>query len=911
MKIKLSLVVKYVFLIILISCSVLIVSTIILGHKSQEISYNDSEQIVEYLSNNYVDHIKTDIDRQYANLQILSYMLELDRATNDSFVKHTLQNKLQNDSNYISADCLYKLSAINPNLQSSYNTIHYNLTSTSDDIIFTKDSLDIMSGNANILYLKAQDENINVVEEPYWLSVGDGLSDKVFKSKFVVPIRKNGNCIGSVSIDNNMLRYKLMMDSLNNVQGLKAMLLSNEGVLISHSNSTYIGLNIEQLHPKLVSNSDLISKIQNKVDTSFNFKVDGSDYTELYVLKPFDIEGTNKTWALLVSIPIEMVKIINNQIINKVYTIEIIGLIILLIILLVFFFNIKTSVHNVIAVIKQLANGNIHNVKHLKVKGKDEIADMSESANSIIDHMKFLTSFAENIGEGVFDYDTNKITEHDDLGMAVVDVRNSLVKANEEEQKQKEKEEHLNWASQGVNVFNKVLRIDNTNLESLCFDIIETLIKYLNAQMGGIFLKEQESENYKLISSVGFGKEKYQNNLIKPGEGVIGRCILEKDTIFINDVPDDFAKISSGLGKTKPKIILIVPLIDDNLEMIGVLEVESLKPIDAYQIEFVEKISKAIASTIITVRTNVNTNTLLQTSRTQAEELEQQEEEMRQNMEEMQATQEDSEKREKILHNIITKFGNIFPVAEYDTRAICLSMNDKFLDIIGVPKDKIIGEKHRASVFMNDEEQKAYNELWQNMANGRLDIREQKYKVGKSICWLREYFIPIKDEKEQVSKILRLGLDITKKKKAELEQRKIQMGGVNISGKVVKNTINTDVDLQLIDLSYLNMVYKKDGSKIYDILKLYRDTITSQFKEIQQLNANKEFENIKSYISSLKTKISAMGLKNIYDYIKSLEDSIDNNTNLDNSTELIEKINTEWELVVKELNLLLSKDSKK
>ena len=44
------------------------------------------------------------------------------------------------------------------------------------------------------------------------------------------------------------------------------------------------------------------------------------------------------------------------------------------------------------------------------------------------------------------------------------------------------------------------------------------------------------------------------------GEGLIGQCALEKQTILLNQVPNDYIKIRSGTGESSPKNIIILPV---------------------------------------------------------------------------------------------------------------------------------------------------------------------------------------------------------------------------------------------------------------------------------------------------------------------------------------------------------------
>jgi PAS domain-containing protein len=154
-------------------------------------------------------------------------------------------------------------------------------------------------------------------------------------------------------------------------------------------------------------------------------------------------------------------------------------------------------------------------------------------------------------------------------------------------------------------------------------------------------------------------------------------------------VPKEYSKISSGLGKSIPKSILVIPLIV-NEEIIGVIEVGSLKTMEEYKINFIETVGIPIGSTISMVRINVRTAKLLEESKIQADELAQQEEEMRQNMEEMTATQEESTNREdqqmKFIHSVTSA---IFYV-EYDLSGNIIEINDRLLKLFQLTREQAV-----------------------------------------------------------------------------------------------------------------------------------------------------------------------------------------------------------------------------
>ena len=128
----------------------------------------------------------------------------------------------------------------------------------------------------------------------------------------------------------------------------------------------------------------------------------------------------------------------------------------------------------------------------------------------------------------------------------------------------------------------------------------------------------------------------------------MGRCAMEKELIYVTDLPSDYIKIRSGLGEDAPSSILLVPVLLDN-QVLGVMELASLGEIPSFQIEFIRQLSDALATTLAKVKANLQNRRLFEQTKKQAEELASQENVFRQNMEQLQEALERSVVKEAAL----------------------------------------------------------------------------------------------------------------------------------------------------------------------------------------------------------------------------------------------------------------------
>jgi PAS domain S-box-containing protein len=350
------------------------------------------------------------------------------------------------------------------------------------------------------------------------------------------------------------------------------------------------------------------------------------------------------------------------------------------------------------SIINKLAKGELADNQNKKFSG-DEIGDMAEAVDKLVVGLRSTSLFAENIGNGKYDMDFQPLSEKDVLGNALIEMRNNLMKVAEEDKRR-------SWATEGLAKFGEILRKNNDSIEKLSDEIISNLIKYLNANQGGLYIvsdEVEENERYmSLAACYAWDKKKYLEQKVFMGEGLTGQAWIEKDSIYLTDVPIDYITITSGLGEANPRSILITPL-KVNDEIYGVIEMASFNEFAEHEIDFVEKIAESIASTISSVKINQTTQRLLEESTEMTEQMRAQEEEMRQNMEELQATQEEMQRssREREAREKIVNSTNMILEMDHDYKL--MNCNNKVADLLKYKTSELLGKNFGQIVVSQDQ----------------------------------------------------------------------------------------------------------------------------------------------------------------------------------------------------------------
>ncbi len=301
----------------------------------------------------------------------------------------------------------------------------------------------------------------------------------------------------------------------------------------------------------------------------------------------------------------------------------------------------------VLSPIKRLESNTAGHVHTRDLPGH-EIGQLSQKINQTIENLKDATDFVTAIGEGKLDvdyrqtFDSTYTQGKNKLADSLIEMQAKLRAMNEEERKRQ-------WANEGLAKFVDILRSSNDNLATLGDRVIAALVQYTRSNQGGLYLLNEDDANDKhlqLTALFAFDIKKFEQQKIKLGEGILGQTFLEKETTYLPEVPEEYIRITSGLGDAPPKSILMVPLKVDT-QVYGIIELASFNSFLPHEIAFVEKLSESIASTLASVTAAQKNRNLIEQFQEQTEVMRAQEEEMRQNMEEMQATQEEVSRKEK------------------------------------------------------------------------------------------------------------------------------------------------------------------------------------------------------------------------------------------------------------------------
>ncbi|MBW4512774.1 MAG: HAMP domain-containing protein [Scytonematopsis contorta HA4267-MV1] len=255
---------------------------------------------------------------------------------------------------------------------------------------------------------------------------------------------------------------------------------------------------------------------------------------------------------------------------------------------------------------------------------RDLTDNVNELAANLTNQVRAITEVATAVTKG--DLTRSISVEAQGEVAALKDNINQMI-ANLRETTRKNTEQ--DWLKTNLAKFTRMLQ-GQRDLETVSKLILSELTPLVSAQHGLFYIMETAVNNppfLKLISSYAHRERKNLSNCFFLGEGLVGQCALEKERILLIQVPNDYIKISSGLGEATPLNIVVLPVVFEG-QVTAVIELASFHRFSEIHLTFLDQLTESIAIVLNTISASMRTEELLKQSQSLAEELQSQQTEL-------------------------------------------------------------------------------------------------------------------------------------------------------------------------------------------------------------------------------------------------------------------------------------------
>jgi signal transduction histidine kinase/HAMP domain-containing protein/ActR/RegA family two-component response regulator len=297
------------------------------------------------------------------------------------------------------------------------------------------------------------------------------------------------------------------------------------------------------------------------------------------------------------------------------------------------FLQLKNTVNAMVDQLNRFASEVTRVAREVGVEGKlggqaqsAEVAgvwkDLTDNVNQLAANLTSQVRAIADVATAVTEGDLTRQVGVEASGEVAVlkDKLNEMIRNLRETTRQNTEQD---WLKTNLERFARMLQ-GHRDLGTVSNMILSELAPLVSAQHGAFYVlstaNEHDEPTLQRHAGYGLSSAKDTPDRFALGEGLVGQCAVEKRRILLTDVPADYVRINSGLGEASPLNIIVLPILFEN-SVRAVVELASFSVFSHTHEAFLDRLTESIGIVLNTIEANALTETLLEQSQSQADEL--------------------------------------------------------------------------------------------------------------------------------------------------------------------------------------------------------------------------------------------------------------------------------------------------
>jgi len=134
------------------------------------------------------------------------------------------------------------------------------------------------------------------------------------------------------------------------------------------------------------------------------------------------------------------------------------------------------------------------------------------------------------------------------------------------------------------------------NEKDLAQKALQTLCKQVDAGQGAFYVAGESEGKRQVRLQAGYALNLAEGTELSFdfGEGLVGQAASQGQSLYVDEVPEGYIKIISGLGSASPRYLFLAPIKREQ-NTLGVIEVATFLPLSDTQRKYIEQCATLVA----------------------------------------------------------------------------------------------------------------------------------------------------------------------------------------------------------------------------------------------------------------------------------------------------------------------------